>query len=327
MSDASDRHLYLTDVSQRDKPWDEHRDEALRVQSFYSQVGYDRYAERISDCSLRLVFALEATTEEEFNFRLKSARFCRVRLCPVCQWRRSLMWRARFFEAVPKLIHDYPKARYIFLTLTVRNCEISELRATLQHMTKAWDRLSKRKAFPAIGWVRSVEVTRNGVTGEAHPHFHVLMMVKTTYFKSGEYVNQQSWRELWQDCLRVDYLPVVNVKSVRSQPSKVPDPGEGQPIDESHPLLYGILETLKYSVKFKDLAADPQWLAELTQQLHKTRAVVIGGVLRDYLRAEEPENLISEDEEIEPQDAPLIYFDWMQNVRRYAKVDPSSRDN
>jgi hypothetical protein len=150
------------------------------------------------------------------------------------------------------------------------------------------------------------------------------MMVKTTYFKSGEYINQQTWRELWQECLRVDYLPVVNVKAVRSHPGKVQGLGEDDSTEEFHPLLHGILETLKYSVKFQDLAADPEWLAELTRQLHKTRGVVVGGILRKYLKTEEPENLISEDEELEPEDAPLIYFDWLEAVRRYAKVDPQT---
>ncbi|WP_170869787.1 protein rep, partial [Shigella sonnei] len=27
------------------------------------------------------------------RLRLREAHFCRVRHCPVCQWRRSLMWQ------------------------------------------------------------------------------------------------------------------------------------------------------------------------------------------------------------------------------------------
>ncbi len=70
------------------------------------------------------------------------------------------MWRARFFQAVPKIMSDYPVGRWVFLTLTVKNCPIGELKATLGQMNKAWERLSKRKQFPAIGLVKTVEVTR-----------------------------------------------------------------------------------------------------------------------------------------------------------------------
>jgi hypothetical protein len=29
---------------------------------------------------------------------LSASRFCRVRTCPVCQWRRSLMWKAKAYQ-------------------------------------------------------------------------------------------------------------------------------------------------------------------------------------------------------------------------------------
>ena len=235
------------------------------------------------------------------------------------------MWRARFLEAVPHLKSDYPTARYVFLTLTVRNCPINELRDTLKWMNKAWVRLSQRKEFPAIGWVKSVEVTRNAEDNSAHPHFHALLMVRSNYFSTG-YVKQERWRELWQECLRVDYLPVVHIVTVKNRPSKAPLAAGMDALDDYEGLKRGILETLKYTVKVSDLIADRDWLIELTHQTHKTRSVAVGGVLKAYLSDNEPEDLLTEEESLDPvpEDALLLYFDWFQQVRRYAKVDPQA---
>ncbi|MBE3060577.1 protein rep, partial [Klebsiella pneumoniae] len=72
---------------------------------------------------------------------------------------------------------DYPDSRWMFLTLTVRNCVIEELGETLSRMNTAFQRLKDRKELrPVQGWIRTTEVTR-GSDGSAHPHFHTLMMV------------------------------------------------------------------------------------------------------------------------------------------------------
>lgn len=223
------------------------------------------------------------------------------------------MWKARFIKALPSIAADYPKARWIFLTLTVRNCPLSELRDNLKAMNKAWERLSKRKVFPALGYVKSFEVTRSK-DGTAHPHFHILMMVPSSYFKKA-YINQQKWRELWQHALRASYEPRVDVRAVKDKSMQpgITDPSTG--------LLAAIKETLKYSVKGNDLVADATWLVGLTHQLYKTRAIALGGVLKNYLSEEEPDqgDLIHGDEDegdVSPDD-PRWWFSWREMVKRY----------
>ena len=57
------------------------------------------------------------------------------------------MWQARFYQFLPKLVTEHPKARWLFLTLTVRNCPVTELGDTLTAMNAAWQRLKDRKEF------------------------------------------------------------------------------------------------------------------------------------------------------------------------------------
>jgi plasmid rolling circle replication initiator protein Rep len=303
--------IYLTEISPQDKPWDKHRTESDQVRDLYSGTLCDRLGDRIASCSGLLGFGWLSDPETgETRLKLQTARFCRVRHCPVCQWRKSMMWSARFLKATPAILKDHPKARFIFLTLTVRNCSIEDLRSTVQEMNKAFHRLIKRKEFPAIGFAKSLEITR-GKDGSAHPHFHVLMMVQPKYFDGKNYLSQNRWTDLWKDVLRVDYTPVVNVKAVK--------PNKNRP--ESEALPSAICETFKYSVKPEDLVSDRAWLVELTTQLHKTRAINLGGVFKQYLSEEEPEDLIGDSDEDEPCSDVVITFGWREYLKRYCKVE------
>lgn len=156
-----------------------------------------------------------------------------------------------------------------------------------------------------------MEVTRSS-TGEAHPHFHALLMVNPSYFKRG-YLSQAKWTELWQASLRADYTPVVNIKVVKPRPNAEDSPAAA--------LAAGLLEVLKYGVKESDLVADAAWLSELTRQLHKTRAVAVGGELKQFLSEDEPEDLINVDEtnlEETTEDFPRVVFGWRERNQRYA---------
>ena len=304
--------LYLTDISSGDKPWDIHKKASEVVSRLYSETQFRRYGFRIERCARCLEFAVLSAERGEFDFKLLYTWFCRVRHCPICQWRRELMWRARFFKRMPSVIQDYPTARYLSLTLTVRNCPVSELRETIKLMNKAWKRLIGRKDFPAIGFVKSLEVTKEQKTeGYAHPHFHCLLMVKSSYFSTG-YLPKDKWIQLWQDCLGVDYRPSIYIKPVT--------PKKGANIGEVEGLIWGICETLKYTVKVQDLVADPEWLGEITRQMYKLRAVSVGGVLKEYLSEDDPEDLIHGDVETEKElkNAAILPFDWATEVKRYA---------
>jgi plasmid rolling circle replication initiator protein Rep len=218
------------------------------------------------------------------------------------------MWQARFLKALPAIEQAFPTARWLFLTLTIRNCQITDLRATIQDMNRAWQRLIKRQEFGAVqGWVRTTEVTK-GRDGLAHPHFHVLLMVRPGYFSGKGYVTQARWTELWQECARLDYRPSVYIQTVK------PKPGSTE-----SPLRSAVAETLKYSVKPEDML-DRDWLLELTRQVFKLRFVASGGVLKDMLRESDESDeglMLAEDGEGEGEST--LFFDWRREIKRYVR--------
>lgn len=318
MSDSSsDCEVYLSEVSPRDKPWDAHRSNTSAVQQIYRGTEFEPYADRMFTCSRLLDFDMVANEDGEQKLKLIAAGFCRVRMCSTCQWRRSLKWVAKSFESLTKVIEDYPKARWLFLTLTVRNCPVTELRSTINAMNAAFKRLIERKEWIAHGFIKAIEITRSK-DGDAHPHFHVLVMVPPSYFKGSAYISQHRWKELWQSVLRIDYLPVVDVRTVK--PKNIE--GDNSPVNA---MADAIRETLKYSVKPDDMVADPEWLLEITRQLHKSRAISVGGVLRKYFKFKEPKNedMVNpegaSDEELSESN-PKIRFGYRDEKKRYVKV-------
>lgn len=294
----------LSDLSPADKPWDKHRAFADKVEGYYAGSEFRDYASRIHYCSELLEFGLAMQDDDTLKLKLRTARFCRLRHCPVCQWRRSLMWKAKAYKVLPRIVEAYPTHRWVFLTLTIKNVPITELRDSLTSMNRGFQRLSQLKAFPAIGWLRSTEVTR-GRDGSAHPHFHCLLLVQPSYFGK-KYIKQSDWVEMWRKSMRLDYNPVLDVQAVKQ--------GE-KPMDL-------VPELLKYVTKESDLVADREWFLELTRQMHKMRSVATGGVLKEYLREleEEPEDLIGESESPEAQESSSLYFGWKRREKKYRMV-------
>ncbi|HHA2898946.1 TPA: protein rep [Stenotrophomonas maltophilia] len=304
----------LATESPKDATWDTRRGAG---EDLADLVG-GRYAERLDKCAQWLNFERTVRPETgEAGLRLTAVMFCQFRHCPVCAWRRSQMWKARFFEALdkaPTTVPELETAAWLLLTLTVRNCEITDLRATLKDMREGWRRLINRKAGPMAnvgGWIRTAEITR-GKDGSAHPHFHVLLAVPPSYFGK-RYVSKAKWAEAWKDALRLDYEPVVDIRRVK-------------PKGEHSAPAVAAAEVLKYATKAGDLLADKDWALELFRQTFRTRAIASGGWLKDALREDEEtqQDLIAGEGEGDDGEAdeaaPVVRFDWHGGpVKRYRR--------
>jgi hypothetical protein len=133
-------------------------------------------------------------------------------------------------------------------------------------------------------------------------------MVRPSYFGKN-YITQNRWQELWQSVMRLDYPPVIDIRTVK---------GNGDGIKKA------VCETLKYSVKPADMTSDPEWFIEYTRQTHKLRFIATGGILKKVLKVDKPESnddLLLADN---PTDTPeteeeLLRFDWNKPTREYRR--------
>lgn len=311
----------LSDVSPDDRPWDTHGANSQMLMIHFSegddwQLGK---SERMEFCGRRLLFAVS----KEGRHKLKSAQFCRIRLCPRCQWRRSLAWKARFYQAWPEIQRIAPKARYFHLVLTVPNVPVAELRETILKMTKAWKRMVSRKTWPALGFVRATEVTiESNREGYVHPHFHALVMVSSGYF-SKRYMSADDWRSYWAKGLGVE-------PSTLTKPYiRAVDPKGG--VDA---LAAAVKEVFKYAVKGIEMKKndDGSWvptLLEMDRQLKGTQSTSLGGLIREVFRGNEDvtdEEMIAHTEDLDFETKEYWEYVWSFVDRYYERSKVLDKD-
>ena len=237
-------------------------------------------AQAIGNCATSIGVEVPLDGPEEGKALLRAANPCNRRLCPFCEWRRSRAWRRRFFEGLPKFHEDFPLHRAIFLTLTVRNCAISDLRTTLNEMHRAWHRMQRRKGFPTKFWFRRTEITTNATRKTSyepptfHPHIHAVLFVPGSYF-GRDYIRQTEWQKEWMDAMRLDYAPIVDVRRAKTKSSS-----GGHAIDQSRSA--GI-EAAKYATKATDLISMGDVLTDYHYAIKGLRLSASSSSMRPYL--------------------------------------------
>lgn len=278
----------------KDRKWKERKLMNIELGNRLEQLGYKQF-ERVMQCAEVLKFR-----RNEETLRLHQAWFCKNKLCPICNWRRAMKHSFQATKVIDEAMKREPKSKFLFLTLTVKNISGDELNQTMSELTKAFDRLFRRAKVQKnlIGFLRATEVTLNQKTEMYHPHVHVLLMMKSSYFKNSEnYISQKEWQAMWKQSAKLDYEPIVDIRKVRPKKTETHEQN----------LKKAIVETAKYPVKPIDTltASEEQKLKivdDLMQGLYKKRQIGYGGLLKKIykeLQLEDVENgnLIQVDDE------------------------------
>lgn len=224
---------------------------------------------------------------------------CRSRHCANCQRIKAYVWQMKMQEIIPELSINFKNGKYLFITFTVKNPKIKNLRLVLKCMSRAYAKMFQRKAFRfVVGGIRSTEITR-GKSGddEAHPHFHAIICLKTTYFKKENYLTADDWGKHWGECLQSEYekegldynekdypkgFPRVDIRVAKSADGK-------QEITNKNIAEHGeqlINYVLKYSIKGSDLLKDgkaDKWFFEFDKQVKGIRMIAPVGVVKTML--------------------------------------------
>ena len=266
----------------------------------------NRYV-NVFQCALYMDFKQYFENEIE-RLKLHKAYLCKDRLCPICAWRRSLKIYAQASAVMTEAVNQGYK--FVFLTLTVKNVKSDSLDNTIQQMMKAFSKLRRRTAFIKAfhGFFRALEITYNQKTDEYHPHFHIILAVKKSYFRSKFYLEQEQIAQMWKESMNLDYTPIVDIRTFKSATKKE--------------LAKSTAEVAKYTVKDSDyLIRDNQGdideertdkvVYTLAEALFNKRLIAWGGILKDIhkklnLDDAETGNLIITDQEDEQGGAFII---------------------
>lgn len=312
--------------------WREHRMNTQLLSGIYADGINTSKAARLYTCGNALGFHVD----EDGKKKLEAANFCHVRLCPLCSWRRSL----KLFGQTSQILDymgqngDY---RYIFITLTLRNCSGGELSASLDKLYEAWNRLirypefnAQRKGSQILGYYKTLEVTHN-VNPESkafdtyHPHIHAIFAVKPCYFrkdKNSYYCSHERLKAIWKQAAALEYEPQVSIQAVKGKNNSAED------------ITSGIAEVCKYSVKSTDYILPDEWqfshdtVEILDKALAGRRFISMGGVFRKvhrFLHLDDADfgDLIHVDNSDTPSviDDNLIWYVWHYGYNQYYSLD------
>ena len=275
---------------------------------------------RIANCAHTIKADVLLHPELKPEVNLKAAHVCNTRLCPFCEWRRTRVWRRRLHEGLTALYADQPKLRGVFLTLTVKNCPLDKLGEELDQMNRAWNNLVRRSFYPTDLWFRRTEITvgaaHPGSPVSAHPHFHALLLVKPSYFSHG-YVKQSEWRKQWWDAARLDYAPVIDVRTAKKN--------SGAGTTSAEDARSSVLEAAKYAAKATDLMELGTDISELHWQLKNRRLYAVSKELNKYIKSGD----VSPDEMMDSDAKPLpegterveVIAQWFEDTSEYLITD------
>ena len=283
-----EKRQVLKDIRKNGKTndWQGKKKGNLKYFSLLEELKYKK-AERVQLCSEVLQFE-----KAEEGLKLRQAWFCKARLCPICNWRKSLKHSNQVIQIVNASVKKYPKGRFLFWTLTTKNVFTGkELNEEISILNKAFHRLMDYKKVQKnmLGYLKATEVTVNQKDGSYNQHLHVLVFVKANYFsgKEDNYISQAELTEFWKKALKIDYTPVVNIKAVKTKATK-----------EEKGVLCAMYETAKYPVKSIDYLTNVrvknlQRVDDLEKGLKRKRLISFGGIfkeIRKELQLEDIEN-------------------------------------
>ncbi|TPR41940.1 protein rep [Apilactobacillus micheneri] len=295
------------------RPWRKNKLDNLTYAEYLLMLHY-RKAAKVKECGNVLRFK---KTKDGF-LKLYQTWFCKSRLCPLCAWRRSMKNSNQLIQILNEAHREYPKGRFLFLTLSTKNTYSDNLNKELRHYGTAFNRIMnyRKIAKNLLGYVRSTEITVNHDDGSYNQHMHVLLFVSSRYFKGSEnYISQAEWTKYWRKAMKLDYQPMVNVEAIHPSKSK-------------NDLLAGAKETAKYQVKSADYITDDeqrdlQVTDDLEQALSHTRAISYGKlfkIIRKKLQLENEDDLINTDDPNEDEvltDAEIVVAKWNYELQNY----------
>lgn len=167
---------------------------------------------------------------DEESGQITGANFCKQRLCPVCNYRRSTM----LWHKVSNVISDIQNEK-LLITLTVKNCTGDNLKTTIDGILESFHRLTSRRTWKKniVGFIRGLEITYNSQEDTFHPHIHILAIASENYFKE-DYIDVHTLRKWWTESARLDYYVQVDIRKIKTTDKAV-------------------AEVVKYAVKMADI--------------------------------------------------------------------------
>ena len=241
----------------------------LQIAEWLRETNQTMRASRLQNCG---EFIMWKYCKHCHHSEIINANYCKDRFCAICAPKKANRIRFQIMQAIEPYIKNNG-IEWLFLTVTVKSIEIGELRQTVNGILSASRKFFDRRPIEraVLGYVRSLEITYNQKTKQYHPHIHILLAVdKKQYFQKGIYLSQEDYANIWQECAKIDYTPITDIRKVYKK-------------DGYSSIKSAVIETAKYPVKLFDIP-NKEVLTALDCALKGKQLISAGGILRTHWR-------------------------------------------
>lgn len=282
----------------------------MNLSTQYNRIGlrngsyFTKKAERLENCSSYLAFS-----RVDGKMKMVKTNLCRVRLCPMCAYKRSLSIYRNTREIYDLLIKKEPHSKFLFITLTIQNVSGDSLKSAIDSLNRGFQNIIRQKAFKRIslGTMRTIEITYNSKTNTYHPHIHILLHTTTELYAGRNYITQQKITDMWAAAAGLSYTPIVDIRRFKSNTKRE------------------LAEVAKYAVKPTDYVGKPDHvIITLDDVLHKRHLYSLAGSFKEAQRELKIKDMEERDDyldKIRDLEAELILYRWHFGQNKYMKAE------
>lgn len=158
--------------------------ENINLSKIYQKIGQQDRAHRVAFCCSYRYMLVDS---EKRAHNVHTVR-CRDRHCVECAKIKSYIYQERLKRtAIEKIKSDFKEDEFLFLTFTVKNPKVTQMRKNMRAMSRAFGMLLQLKGFKKIfrGGIRTFEITRNyaeRLKNHCHPHIHAIAQTQKNAF-------------------------------------------------------------------------------------------------------------------------------------------------
>lgn len=240
-------------------------------------------------------------------YRLKKANLCNNRFCPLCSSLRAKKNAVIVLELM-EYIREIKKLEFVFFTLTAPNIIGEKLEEEIKEFNNSFKELIRSKEFRKVckGYIRKLEVTYNKERADFHPHFHIVMAVNQSYFKSKDYISTALLKTLWRKFKKNDSIEAVDMRKVKMNSIKE------------------VLEIATYCTKSSDLYDNGQEVFDyFYSALRGKQEITYSGIFADVKKLRDNGELKIENikslEEIQEKAIEKVWHKWKKENQEYYK--------
>lgn len=244
---------------------------------------------------------------ENNAYRLKKANLCNNRFCPLCSSLRAKKNAVIVLELM-EYIREIKKLEFVFFTLTAPNIVGEKLEEEIKEFNNSFKELMRSKEFRKVckGYIRKLEVTYNRERADFHPHFHIVMAVNKSYFKSKDYISTALLKILWRKFKKNDSIEAVDMRKVKMNSIKE------------------VLEIATYCTKSSDLYDNGQEVFDyFYSALRGKQEITYSGIFADVKKTKDNGELKIENikslEELQEKAVEKVWHKWKKENQEYYK--------